>query len=388
MKLTVAYITLYDPLDMKQWSGLGFYIYQMLQMLGYNIHLINNMTFKPGFTTKLLNHYYNFKGIKYDAFRDSSVLKSYASQIESRLPHDVDIIFSPGSLPVAFLKTAKPVVIYTDATFASLVNYYPEFTGLQQRLVENGNRIEKSAIKKANLIFYSSQWAANSAINDYGADPEKVVVVPFGANIPSNLSEQELKEIIEQRSTRELELLFVGVDWKRKGGDIALEIAREIKNQGIKVTLNVVGVRQELPVKDEMIVNHGFLDKNVPADIAKLYNLYKRSHFFILPSRQDCTPVVFSEANSFGLPCITTNVGGIPDVIRNEVNGFCFSLTLGYKEVSNRIISAFTQKEVYRNFCLTSFNEYITRLSWDVSGCRIKRVLEDYLQKKTSGTVV
>ena len=43
--------------------------------------------------------------------------------------------------------------------------------------------LEKRAIEKARLLLYPTRWAADSAIKDYGADPQKVRVIPFGANI-------------------------------------------------------------------------------------------------------------------------------------------------------------------------------------------------------------
>jgi hypothetical protein len=41
-----------------------------------------------------------------------------------------------------------------------------------------------------------------------------------------------------------------------------------------------------------------------------------------------CTPVVYSKANSFGLPCLSTNVSGIASIVKDDINSKFFSLAL------------------------------------------------------------
>ena len=64
-------------------------------------------------------------------------------------------------------------------------------------------------------------------------DPEKVKVVPFGANIDCNHSYEYIKKLVEFRFRNfdKCSLLFCGVDWYRKGGDIALEIVISKKTE-------------------------------------------------------------------------------------------------------------------------------------------------------------
>lgn len=52
--------------------------------------------------------------------------------------------------------------------------------------------------------------------------------------------------------------------------------------------------------------------------------LYKEVDAFILPSHNEGLPVVILEAMSYGLPIIATRVGGIPEIMEHEVNGFLF----------------------------------------------------------------
>jgi glycosyltransferase involved in cell wall biosynthesis len=94
-----------------------------------------------------------------------------------------------------------------------------------------------------------------------------------------------------------------------------------------------------------------------------------------MPSIAECTPIAFCEANSFGLPCLATNVGGIPSVIRNDVNGTTFALDARPEEYCRYIIQALDASR-YPELAASSFNEYQTRLNWTTAGETVKKLLE------------
>jgi glycosyltransferase involved in cell wall biosynthesis len=55
---------------------------------------------------------------------------------------------------------------------------------------------------------------------------------------------------------------------------------------------------------------------------ALLKQLYFDSDIFCLPTYGDCLPMVLSEAGAAGLPSISTQVAGIPEIIANGDTGF------------------------------------------------------------------
>ncbi|MDB5287244.1 MAG: hypothetical protein JWR05_2193 [Mucilaginibacter sp.] len=50
----------------------------------------------------------------------------------------------------------------------------------------------------------------------------------------------------------------------------------------------------------------------------------KKSHVYVLPSYNEGLPISILEAMSYGLPILSTDIGGIPEVLENGVNGFIF----------------------------------------------------------------
>jgi glycosyltransferase involved in cell wall biosynthesis len=236
--------------------------------------------------------------------------------------------------------------------------------------------MEELALQKCKLAIYSSDWAAKSAIHDYGADPTKVKVVPFGANIESELTFETVKDAIESRPTDCCKLLFLGVDWVRKGGDIAYQVAQKLNQSGLKTELTIVGCQ---PLVDEplpdFVKSLGFISKSTVEGKKQIQNLILESHFLILPSLADCTPIVFCEANSLGVPCLSTTVGGIPTMIHNDVNGRLFHENADISEYCEYISRLFSNYSDYKNLALSSFNEYQSRLNWSVAGKTVQELL-------------
>jgi hypothetical protein len=125
----------------------------------------------------------------------------------------VDIVFSPmspGSQPVAYLECAQPIVIWTDATWAAVIDFYPEFNNLCKSTIKHGIANERAALHRCGLAVYSSEWAARSAIETYRIDPRKVHVVPFGANMRCVRRQDNIKATVALRSRDICNLLYFG----------------------------------------------------------------------------------------------------------------------------------------------------------------------------------
>jgi glycosyltransferase involved in cell wall biosynthesis len=374
--MKISYITAYDALNIHNWSGLSYYIAKSLENEGADIDYIGSLQTKKSPVYKLKGLLYNrILGKKYLSEREHAIAKWYAVQATSRLKNNTDIIFSPGSIPIAFIDNNKPKVIYSDATFMSLVNYYDFYHNVCAESLKKGNSLEQQAYDSSSLLIYSSEWAARSAIEYYNIPPSKVKVVPFGANIYCDRTVPDIKHIIDQRPKDKCILLFLGVDWIRKGGDLALQVATELNRNGLPTELHIAGVHfnRELP---PFVKLHGYISKSTEEGKKRLNELMAKSHFLILPSKADCTPVVFGEANSYGLPVISTKTGGIPTIIKDNVNGMTYAPEAPALEYAKYIESKFSNYQIYTDLALSSFNQYQQRLNWKVAGKEIMELLK------------
>ncbi len=376
--MKIAYASPFDTGNVDAWSGIVTHILLSLQNEGFELETIDKL--KPAYAIRAKLKKFFYSGIlskKYLREREPKLLRHYARQVgEALAKSDCDVVFSPGYPAVAYLKTDKPIVFWADATFAGLLDFYPSFSNLCDESIRKGNAIEQEALSNCRLAIFSSEWAARSAIENYEIDPAKIRVLPFAANIRCDRSEADIEKLVRQKNGDVCRLLFLGVDWVRKGGDIALEVARRLNARGIKTELHIVGCEPAMPMPD-FVIRHGFISKNTDEGRARLDALFSSSHFLILPTRAECFGIVFAEASSFGLPSLASNVGGIPSAIHEGKNGHMFALDTDPDEYCDCIASLMTSPEAYRALAMSSFAEYTNRLNWTTIGKQLATFLRN-----------
>ncbi|MGB3757391.1 MAG: glycosyltransferase family 4 protein [Rivularia sp. (in: cyanobacteria)] len=381
--MKLAYVTAYNPFDIKKWSGLGYYIGQSLEKQSIPIEYIGPLKdrFIHGVVKKSKRHYYELFHKKYLKNPEPLILKDYANQVQEKLSHiKADIIFTPTVNPITYFECEQPIVFWADATFAGIQNFYPHYSNLSEETINNWHLMETLALQKCQFAIYASDWAAKTAIDNYKADPAKVKVVPFGANLEINHTISEVKDFIEAKPINKCKLLFLGVDWFRKGGNVAFEVTKALNQSGLNTELTVVGcepiIYEPLP---DYVKPLGFINKSTPEGKQKIRNLLAESHFLILPSRAECFGVVFCEASSFGVPSLATNAGGIPTAVKDDINGKLFELNADISEYCKYISNMFANYSEYKKLALSAFNEYESRLNWTVAGRTVKNLLSECL---------
>lgn len=260
----IGYISDCSPDDKKASSGTNYKVCEQLRKIGE----VQWIPAKPVLSYRLLE--LALKAILKPFHKNISLgftwigtkLLSYSVDTNSFAKCDVLFYFF-GSSRLATVKNLKeypPIVYLSDATFPAKINYYPPFCNLLKWNKHQGYQIEKAGLDKASAIIFSSHWAAQSAVVTLKQPQEKIHVLPFGANIDE-------KDIISHtyKYDGHLHLLFLGVEWGRKGGDIAIDACRWLNKHNVKATLHIVGIRN---LNDEIkkfpfVDNVGFLNKNI-----------------------------------------------------------------------------------------------------------------------------
>jgi glycosyltransferase involved in cell wall biosynthesis len=315
---------------------------------------------------------------QYLAWAEPGVAKDYAAQIARRLPNlKADVVMAPEINSLAYLECDRPLVLWTDTPYVGLFEGYTDFKNLCQETKDHFMTMDRLTFQKCQLVIFPSTWAADLAIKTYPVDPSKVKVVPFGANIECDRTIDDIKTLINHRSKQTCKLLFIGVDWVRKGGDIALNVAKQLKQNGVDVELTILGCKppeSEYPLP-EFVKPIGFINKSTPAGLAQFNQFIAESHFLIVPSKAETYGNVFCEANSFGVPCLATNAGGIATIIHEDFNGKAFSPDASPTDYCDYIQSRFQPTTTYEQLALSAFHEYQTRFDWSAAGKAIRALL-------------
>lgn len=360
---------------MRTWSGTPFNMLAHMRAQNVDVEVLSPLITRAKFVLapfKIISMARN-QSVTLDHF--PVVLRAYARQIERFVQErSIDVVFSTSTIPVTLLRCDKPIVTWTDAVFHSMVDYYGGgFSNLTPTAAARGKWQEETALRNCSVAVFGSTWARDGAARL--TDPAKLRVLPFGSSLPTYETEADVARLsAEKRFGRkdQCKLLFVGVNWERKGGAIAVETARLLNESGIRTRLLVVGSHPdgEMPSFVDVV---GFIDKNSESGKRQLIELYRSADFLILPTKAEAAGIVFCEASSFGLPSLTFATGGVPDYVRNRVNGVCFAPESSASDFAAEIQRLLTEPSAYRALALHAFHEYQSRLNWPSS---IRQLIE------------
>lgn len=378
--MRLAVINTFDAKDKKNWAGIPFYLVKMMQrMYGDAIQVIILPPFKRNLLSYLRGILYNkVLKKKYYTWADNDFISYNKVHFEEALIEEYDIIITFQFYLVPFLKTPKNKVIYwNDATFKNLINFYAGYSNLSKYADDNGHLIQKQAFDLSDLIVFSSDWAIDSAKDYYRIDAQKLFKIPFASNLGQTPNDTEVMNIIKLKVHAPIIFIFLAVDWERKGGEKAIQVINLLNENGYNSELYVVGT--DIPtqhLKNKSLKAFGFIDKNSKNGESRLVELLEKSSFLILPTYADCTPVVFSEANSFGLPVITTNVGGVSSAVKNNANGFVLNLEDFSENAFNCVLSNLPGTKEYDNLCHSSYKYYKENLSGQQVESKFNNIIE------------
>ncbi len=367
--LIVAMVSPYDSRDIRKASGTGYHMAEGLEQAGLTIERIGPL--KPQRNPiNILRYLWNAKvrGLNDHPQRDPGFLRNYARQVERALEQsNAQVVLGAGGLPLAYLRTDLPMVLWTDCTFAGLLNYYAKYSNLSARTERDGHACDQSLFDRIDMAIFPSEWARATAADAYGFPREKVRLISRGAGVACDRTADDIERLIEARPEDTCRLLWVGVDWERKGGGIALDAARLLSERGIDVAMHIVGVQPPAGIDlPSWVTLHGYLDKRDPAQRATLDGLFASSHFFLLPTQAEAYGIVFCEASSFGLPSIATRTGGTGDAIREGVTGWTLPPEEPPSAYADRIESCFKDRAQYAAIARSAFADFTDRTNWGV----------------------
>ena len=196
-------------------------------------------------------------------------------------------------------------------------------------------------------------------------------------NVPNKIDRNELNKVPTG--------LFLGRIGERKGAYDLIETVKNIKNEGIKIKILMAGDGEIQKAKD--IIKKENIEDSIEIlgwiDNKQKEEYLKSSDFYILPSYDEGMPMSVLEAMSYSLPVITTDVGGIPEIVRMKKNGIM--VKPGNKdEIKNAIkkiiennefrkeISENAYETILKKFNFKHYEEFLDKLYKQIKQKNIK----------------
>jgi glycosyltransferase involved in cell wall biosynthesis len=234
------------------------------------------------------------------------------------------------------------------------------------------------ALERCALAVYSSNWAAERAQAVYGLPPDRIATVSWGANFEDVRSDDEVSELIAARPHRPCRLVFVGSEWSRKGGPAAVAVTVALNEAGIESELTVIGCHPKIDSAAQPYVRTlGYLDKRRDNEYEAFQRELGRSHFLLLPTHADCTPLAIAEAASLGVPTLASAVGGIPEMVVDGQTGLLFTADSPAEAYRDVVISLLADRPAYDRLAHGARARYRARLNWQTAAEQVEALIRE-----------
>lgn len=374
-KKVVGFVSSANPFsNRKAWSGTLFKIREAIERAGFDVVWIQS---KPN---SLVSFALNlFLKLPSKGWYEHTKLytKACARSIDLGTVKKCDYLLFPGGAQMLYYLKKEcpalpPVIYYTDACFHQMVGYY--WRNIPHWIYKQAEELEQYGLDTSDIVIRSSNWALNCAIEFYGCNPKKTEVLEFGANIDAEYIKEN-----EPYTGGELRILFSGVNWKRKGGDIAIDTTRKLNEDGFQTKLFLVGLeRNKIPeeYQNQKSVEYvGDLNKNKLEEYEKYVELFSKCHCVLLPTKAECSSIVLCEAAAFGLPAFTYDTGGLGNYVINGKTGYRLDPNAKAGDFANKIEEAIRNKE-FETLHNGSLSYYRERISWEAWSRRFKHMMD------------
>ncbi len=361
------------------WASTHFYIHRALRHVGIDaVHVAGQQT---------IAQLAKKKGRRQSGKPTTPFLPELAEAIRRDVEQsDYDLLLAlHASTVIPTLKIKCPLVYVTDATAVLLNDYYPDREELSEQDQQWLQKCEETTLAKSDAILVPSQWTADSVLQDYQADPDRVHVLEWGGNlneIPKLAEEEDASK--SKLKAKAIRFLFVGLDWHRKGGDLAVETVLLLRAAGIEATLTVVGASIPKEHRSPFVRSVGMLNRANPAQSKQLDQLFLSSDFYLHPARAECYGHVLCEAAGFGLPVIATDTGGISQCVIGGETGLLLPPGSPASAFAQRLRELLANESLLAEMKTNAALDFRRRLNWDHWATRTQQVMHGLLSSTVS----
>jgi len=259
-------------------------------------------------------------------YKDSTTVQNSIIFIQSALnyfiklvKHNIDLAHIHTSYGRSFYR--KSVFILLSKLFKVKVilhihsskfdDFFIDASGIRKKLIEFFFK------KTDSVVLLCNDWM-DKITKKYSIKNAVVINNP----VPFDLAKVKIGE--RKPTVDSITILFLGFLIKTKGIYDLIEIAQKLNGSPFTYKILVCGKGEEessfvKKIKERDLDNIEYL--GWVSGETKL-DLFRTSDIFLLPSYKEGMPMVILEAMAFGLPIISTCIAGIPDMVKEGINGY------------------------------------------------------------------
>lgn len=199
-----------------------------------------------------------------------------------------------------------PHFVYTDHSHLANLSY-PTFDA-RELFPAAWVDAEREIYLAARKVFVMSRHVRESLVDRYALDPARAVWVGAGSNAPMPATVR-----LDRGRYAVPRIVFVGIDWERKGGPELLAAFAVLRRRRPAATLAVIGCTPA--VSGPGVEVRGRLG------LAEVRAELEKASIFCLPSRIEPFGIAVVEAFACGLPVVATRIGALADLVIDGETG-------------------------------------------------------------------
>jgi glycosyltransferase involved in cell wall biosynthesis len=199
----------------------------------------------------------------------------------------------------------KPVALFCDYTTKLAEINYPPWFGLKPNESAEWYALETELYQSSARILTASENTKRSLVQHFRVEPSRITVVAEGVD---RIHQHTGKTYTDET------VLFVGIDFARKGGPTLLHAFEAVRRRRPGAKLWIVG--PDPGEAREGVTWFGRVNRE------QLNSLFARATVFAMPSICEPFGLATIEAMSHGLPVIGTTVDAMEEIVDEGQNGF------------------------------------------------------------------
>lgn len=311
-----------EPFNPRSWSGISRFLFRecedqgMLhgatggEVSGIKRCLLLARTFHPNREIWRLRYYLS------TSYRQA--LSEVFKPMVSALPEGVDVLQIGGLFNIpSILKRKRRCFSYHDGNMAMRLKNPYASSAVPARLAQAAMAYERELYHQLDRVFTMSEYLRRSFIEDFGMPEDRVMCAGAGVNLETLPPERPDKAYDNGQ------ILFIGVEFARKGGLLLLDAFAKVRQQSPHAKLHVVGPKTPFPAgyPAEGVAWHGNLNKQDAAQAGLLEHLFESSSVFVLPSLYEPFGIAPAEAMMHSLPAVVSGAWALGETVVDGETG-------------------------------------------------------------------